>query len=58
VPPIYQPEVAALAIYWATHRRRRDVYVGASTVLAIEGNKLFPGVGDRYLAAHGYLKVR
>jgi short-subunit dehydrogenase len=31
VPPIYQPEVAADAIYWAAHHRRREVYVGTST---------------------------
>jgi NAD(P)-dependent dehydrogenase (short-subunit alcohol dehydrogenase family) len=54
VPPIYQPEVAARAIHWAAHQRRREVFVGASTVVAIEGNKLLAGVGDRYLAAHGY----
>ncbi len=54
VPPIYQPEVAARAIYWAAHRRRREVFVGASTVVAIEGNKILPSLGDRYLAAHGY----
>ncbi|HTU26069.1 MAG TPA: SDR family oxidoreductase [Pirellulales bacterium] len=54
VPPIYQPEVAAEAIYWAAHRRRREVYVGASTVTVIEGNKVLPGLGDKYLAATGY----
>lgn len=50
VPPIYQPEVAAAAIYWAAHHRRREVYVGASTFKAIVGNKLLPGLLDRYLA--------
>ena len=54
VPPIYEPEVAAEAIYFAAHARRREVFVGASTVLAIEGNKLLPGLGDKYLAATGY----
>jgi NAD(P)-dependent dehydrogenase (short-subunit alcohol dehydrogenase family) len=54
VPPIYQPEVAAQAIYWAAHRRRREVFVGLSTVVAIEGNKVAPGAGDRYLARNGY----
>jgi len=53
VPPIYQPEVAAEAIYWAAHQRRREVFVGGSTVMAIEGNKIVPGLADRYLAAHG-----
>ena len=54
VPPIYEPEVAAEAIYFAAHTRRRQVYVGLSTVVAIEGNKVLPGVGDKYLGATGY----
>jgi hypothetical protein len=54
VPPIYQPEVAAEAIYHAAHHYRREWYVGGSTAVAIIGNKLFPGLGDRYLAHQGY----
>lgn len=50
VPPIYQPEVAAEAIVWAAHHRRREVYVGLPTVVAIVGNKIAPGLADRYLA--------
>jgi NAD(P)-dependent dehydrogenase (short-subunit alcohol dehydrogenase family) len=50
VPPIYQPEVAARAIYWAAHHRRRELYVGFPTVYTIIGNKLAPWLGDRYLA--------
>jgi short-subunit dehydrogenase len=54
VPPIYQPEVAARAIVWVAHHRRREVWVGASTLKAIWANKLAPGLLDRYLAAKGY----
>jgi len=54
VPPIYQPEVAAKAIYFAAHHHRREVFVGMSTQIAIIGNKLFPGLGDMYLARTGY----
>ncbi len=54
VPPIYQPEVAAEAIYYAAHHRRRQIYVGMSTVVAITGNKVLPGYGDHYLARTGY----
>jgi NAD(P)-dependent dehydrogenase (short-subunit alcohol dehydrogenase family) len=54
VPPIFQPEVAARAIYWAAHHRRREVSVGMPTVAAIVGNNLAPGVGDWYLARTGY----
>src|SRR5205085_8121506 len=54
VPPIFQPEVAARAIYFAAHARRREVWVGGSTLKAILGQKFAPGVADRYLGRHGY----
>jgi hypothetical protein len=54
VPPIYQPEVAAEAIVWAAEARRREVYVGGSTAITILGDKIAPGLGDRYLARTGY----
>src|SRR5213594_2568770 len=54
VPPIFQPEVAARAIYWAAHHRRRELYVGFPTVKAIVAGKIIPGYLDRYLAEHGY----
>jgi NAD(P)-dependent dehydrogenase (short-subunit alcohol dehydrogenase family) len=50
VPPIYQPDVAARAIYWAAHHRRRELYVGFPTVYTILGNKLAPWLAERYLA--------
>ena len=54
VPPIYEPEIAADAVVHAAHHRRRQVYVGAPTVMTIWGNRLLPWVADRYLAATGY----
>jgi len=54
VPPIFQPEVAAERIVWASHHKRREVFVGMPTVIAIEGNKLAPELGDRYLARTGF----
>ncbi|GIJ26412.1 short-chain dehydrogenase [Micromonospora qiuiae] len=55
VPPIYQPEVAARAIVGAADRPgRREYWVGASTVLTILGNRIAPGLLDRYLARTGY----
>jgi NAD(P)-dependent dehydrogenase (short-subunit alcohol dehydrogenase family) len=54
VPPIFQPEVAAEAVYWAAHHRRRELVVGGSAVKAIVGTKLAPGLADRYLARTGY----
>ncbi len=55
VPPIYQPEVAARAIYYAAHHpERREYYPAWSAVKAIFGNKLVPSLADRYLARKGY----
>ncbi|MHA6783265.1 SDR family oxidoreductase [Pseudonocardia saturnea] len=55
VPPIYQPEVAGGAVvYAADHPRRREYWVGASTVGTIIANKIAPGLLDRYLGATGY----
>ncbi len=50
VPPIFQPEVAARAIVYASHNPRREIYVGLPSVEAIVGNKLAPGALDHYLA--------
>ena len=54
VPPIFQPEVAAEAIVFAAYARRREVWVGGPTIKAILGNKIAPGLLDRYLARQGY----
>jgi short-subunit dehydrogenase len=54
VPPIYQPEIPAEAVYWAAHHRRRELWVGYSAVLAIVGNRLAPSFADWYLARTGF----
>lgn len=54
VPPIFQPEVAARAIVFAADAKRREVWVGRSTVVAILINKFCPGLLDDYLARAGY----
>lgn len=54
VPPIFQPELAARAIVWASQHRRREVHLGWSSVRTIWGNKLLPWLGDWYLAKNGY----
>lgn len=54
VPPIFQPEVAAERVVWASHHNRREVFVGIPTVIAIEANKLVPGLGDYYLGRTGF----
>src|SRR5205823_5513295 len=40
VPPIYDPEVAADAIVWASAQGRREISVGAPTLAAIWLNKV------------------
>jgi NAD(P)-dependent dehydrogenase (short-subunit alcohol dehydrogenase family) len=55
VAPVYQPEVAARAVvHAADHPRRREYWVGGSTVGTLVANKLVPGLLDRYLARTGY----
>jgi short-subunit dehydrogenase len=54
VPPIFQPEVAAERIVWASHHNRREVFVGAPTVIAIEANKVAPAIADYYLGRTGF----
>ena len=54
VPPIYQPEIPARAIYFAAFHPRRQTWIGFPTVKAIIGNRIAPGLIDRYLAKSGY----
>ena len=59
VPPIYQPEVPAEAVYWAAHHRRRELDVGGSAVKAIFGNKLSPRfAGPRSARRHNSFLLR
>jgi short-subunit dehydrogenase len=54
VPPIYQPELVADAIFWASHTRKREVYIGYPTWKAILGEKFAAGFADWYLGQFGY----
>ena len=58
VPPVYQPEVPARAIFYAAHAKRREVWVGLPTVMAIMVNRIAPNFADRYLAKSGYTGQR
>jgi NAD(P)-dependent dehydrogenase (short-subunit alcohol dehydrogenase family) len=53
VPPIYQPEVAARAVHFAAHSRRRQVFVGVPTVYTILGERIAPWLGDWYMGKTG-----
>jgi len=56
VPPIYDPEVGARMVLHAafTDFPRREYWVGGSTVKAILGQRLIPGLLDDYLGKTGY----
>jgi NAD(P)-dependent dehydrogenase (short-subunit alcohol dehydrogenase family) len=55
VAPIYQPELAAKAVaYAADHPKRREYWVGGSTVGTLAVNAVAPGLLDRYLARTGF----
>ena len=54
VPPIFQPEVAADAIHYAAHQRKREIYLGWPTIKALVGQELAPEYADRKVAELGY----
>jgi len=54
LPPIFQPEVGAEAVFRASQGTEREVFVGWPTVQAIWGQRLVPGLLDRYLAHSGW----
>ncbi|MEU4211837.1 SDR family oxidoreductase [Streptomyces sp. NPDC026206] len=55
VAPVYEPELAARAIvHAAAHPRRREYWVGGSTVATLLANAVVPGLLDRYLARTAY----
>ncbi len=49
VPPVFQPEVAAQAIFNVARRPVRELWVGSSTIQSIVGQFLFPGLLDRLM---------
>ena len=54
IAPIYQPEVAARAIYRAAHEAPRELWVGRNTLLSIIGTGFLPSLLDRLLATKAY----
>ena len=54
MPPVFEPEIAAHAIVHAAFHRRRELWVGFSTVRAILANRVAAGLADRHLARAGY----
>ena len=54
IAPIFQPEIAADAIVWASRHPHREVKVGGPTAATMVAQKIVPGLLDRYLAFGGY----
>jgi NAD(P)-dependent dehydrogenase (short-subunit alcohol dehydrogenase family) len=54
VGKVYQPEVAARAIWFAAHDGRKEMLVGLPTLEAVWGNKIASSLMDDYLAATGF----
>lgn len=54
VPPVHQPEACANAVFHAAMNRRREVWVGLSSVKVILGSMLVPAaILDRMMARQG-----
>lgn len=51
---IFEPEVAARAIVWASEHPRRELNVGWGTTQAIIANAFAPGLLDHYLGRIGF----
>jgi NAD(P)-dependent dehydrogenase (short-subunit alcohol dehydrogenase family) len=51
---VFQPEVAARAIYFAAHEHRKEVFVGYPTAESIWGDKIASAWLDDYLAKVGF----
>lgn len=54
VPPIYQPEVGARAVYWASRHTPRELLVAYPTVEAVMGERVIPAYLDKMLAETCY----
>jgi NAD(P)-dependent dehydrogenase (short-subunit alcohol dehydrogenase family) len=54
VPPIFQPELAAEAVWHAAHHRRRQLWVGFPTVYTILGERLAAPLLDAFLGKTGF----
>ena len=54
VPPIYQPEAIAHAVLRVAAKPVREMWLAPSAIAAIVGQRLAPGLLDRYLGRRGY----
>jgi NAD(P)-dependent dehydrogenase (short-subunit alcohol dehydrogenase family) len=54
LPPIYEPEAIAEAVYRASSNPPRELWIGWPTLKLIAGAVVVPGFLDRYLAKKAY----
>jgi len=54
VPPIHQPEAVAETVFRASQQAPRELWVAFTSVRAILGTMIMPGVLDRLLARMAY----
>lgn len=58
VPPTYQPELAARAVvYAAEHPRRREYWVGTSTVATLAANAIAPACSSAPAPRTGFTRT-
>ena len=50
VPPIYQPEIAAEAVVWASEHYRREYFLAAPSWFGVLGQKMAPSFMDSYVS--------
>lgn len=53
-PPVFTPEFAAEAIYWAAEHPKKEIVVSGVVSLMLLAQKFSPGLLDRYLAKFGF----
>lgn len=54
VPPMFDPEIIARQVIWASDHAPREMLVGTPTMKAVWAQKFFPGLLDRYLGKTGW----
>lgn len=54
IPPIYQPEIVARAVMHVMDHPTRELWIGWPTIKALVGQRVIPGLLDRYLARMAY----
>ena len=54
VPPMFDPEIIARQVVWASDHAPREMLVGTPTMKAVWAQKFIPGLLGRYLGKNGW----